>query len=293
MKWMFWLFVSCLYAHLYRFLHFRFKVNIPGLGWLMRRIDRDLVLPVDGVKMFMYSPIAGSNAMHLIGQWNEPETHLFLNTLLSRTETPVNFVDVGANVGEMVMDMARNGKVESIQAFEPVADCVHAIRISAVLNAFNNVVIHHTAVSASAGKALFRYDVANPSWSGIKGSGDSTIEVPLTTLDTALGPDLRNPVLLLDVEGEERNVMAGAKRIIDRWSPPIIFEYNHVSRAQYDLEQVRAVLGDGYELYRLRQSDGLLDTDFRDTWNCVAVHRDSIYYAVCRSLCVAKDGKTR
>jgi FkbM family methyltransferase len=200
---------------------------------------------------------------------------------------------VGANVGEMVMDMARNAKVESVHAFEPVADCVHAMRMSAALNSFDNVHIHHTAVSGIPGKSFFRYDVSNPSWSGIKGSGALTIEVPVTTLDAALGPDLRNPVLLLDVEGEEKNVMIGAKEIIERWSPPIVFEYNHVSRSQFDLEQVRSILGAGYELYRLRQSDGLLDTDFSDTWNCVAVHRDTVHYPVCRSLCLAKDGKAR
>ncbi len=284
MNWIFWLFVSYLYAHLYRFLHDRFHLNIPGLGWLMRRINRDLVLQVEGVKLYMYGPIAGSNAMHLINRWNEPETHIFLHALLNNTDIPATFVDVGANIGEMVMDMAGNKHIEFVHAFEPIEDCVHAIKMSVTLNLFDNVQIHHTAVSRKSGSVLFRHDVTNPSWSGISGSGNKTIEVPTTTLDAEFPAGVHNPILLLDVEGEEKNVLIGAKELIKREKPLVIFEYNNVSRSNFDLEQILEVLDQGYEVYRLRQSDGLLDSDFRDTWNCVAVHRESMHYAKCLSL---------
>jgi len=75
----FWLIASNLYAHLNLFLHDRFQINILGLGWLIRHIKCNLVLRVEGAKLYMNSPIVRSNAMQLINRWNEPETHPFLD----------------------------------------------------------------------------------------------------------------------------------------------------------------------------------------------------------------------
>jgi FkbM family methyltransferase len=290
MNWIFWLIASYLYAHLYRFLHNRFQINIRGLGWLMRHIKRDLVLQVMGVKLYMYSPIAGSNAMQLINRWNEPETHRFLDALLDCAETPVTFIDVGANIGEMVIDMARKQQIESVHAFEPIGDCVHSIRASVAINAFENVQIHHTAVSDKIGFTDFDYSPTNPSCSGIRGTAQTRIRVPTTTLDYALPESIRHPILLLDVEGAEKDVLVGGVDLIKRERPLIIFEYNNVSRSHFNLEQIREVLGPEYEIFRLRQHDGLLDDNLEDTWNCVAVHRQTSYHMRCKSL-IAGAGK--
>lgn len=286
MIWIFWLAASYLYAHLYRFLRTYLHINVPGLGWLMREIGRDLVLQVNGIKLYMYSPIAGSNAMQLINHWNEPETHHFLDALLDGFQRPTTFIDVGANIGEMVMDMARKQCVESVHAFEPVGDCVHAMRVSVAINAFENVLIHHTAVSDKIGSVRFHHDVTNPSWSGIDGSGSAIIEVPTTTLDAEFPNGVQNPILLLDVEGAEKDILVGGVQLIRRERPLIIFEYNYVSRSHFNLAQMLEVLGSEYEIYRLRQDDGLLDDNFKDAWNCVAVHQESPHYARCRSLIV-------
>jgi FkbM family methyltransferase len=282
MKWIFWLIAAYLYAHLYRFMHKLFQINIPGLGWLMRHINRDFVLQVEGVKLYMYSPIAGSNAMHLINRWNEPETHRFLDAILDGIDKPVVFIDVGANIGEMVIDMARKQKIESVHAFEPIGDCVHSIRASVAINAFENVQIHHTAVSDKIGFTDFDYSPTNPSCSGIRGTAHTKIRVPTTTLDYALPVSIRHPILLLDVEGAEKDVLVGSVDLIKRERPLIIFEYNDVSRSHFNMEQIREVLGSEYEIFRLRQRDGLLDDNLEYTWNCVAVHRQTQYYIKCK-----------
>lgn len=284
MKWIFWLIASYIYAHIYLFLHKYFKVNIPGLGWLMRHINRDLVLQVAGAKFYMYSPIAGSNAMQLINRWNEPETHLFLDAILEGAETPITFIDVGANIGEMVVDMARKQQIESVHAFDPIGDCVHSIKMSVSINAFENVQIYHTAVCDKVGFTEFDYSPTNPSCSGIRGTAPTKIRVPTTTLDASLPESIRHAIFLLDVEGAEKDVLVGGMNLIKRVQPLIIFEYNDVSRAHFNLEQIREVLGPEYQIFRLRQCDGLLDDNLDDTWNCVAVHRQTKYYVQCKSL---------
>jgi hypothetical protein len=93
-------------------------------------------------------------------------------------------------------------------------------------------------------------------------------------------------LMLVDVEGSEPKVLAGGAEFIRRTLPCIIFEYNEVSKRYFALGQVRGILGDGYDVYRLR-CDGRLDQDFRSSWNCVAVHRQSVWAAKCRPLLVS------
>jgi len=279
--WMCWFAAAYAYAHVYRILHRYAGVDVRGLGWLMRRIGRDLILEVDGVKTFMYSPIAGSNAMHLIGRWNEPETHVFLRRVLRGHPGGVTFVDVGANVGEMAVDLARHPAVAAVIAFEPVASCVHALTVSAAVNGLTNLRVRPCAVSDEPGVVTFTTSRTNPSSSGIGGMGDVQIEVPTTTLDGEFPEPVNEAIVLLDMEGAEHAALLGARTLLARDRPLVIFEFNHVSRRHFTLESVQSLLGSDYEIYRLRTADGLLDRVFDDTWNCVAVHRRSRFYERC------------
>jgi hypothetical protein len=85
------------------------------------------------------------------------------------------------------------------------------------------------------------------------------------------------------VEGAELDVMRGGQSFIRGARPLVIFEYNEDNRALYSLAEVSAVLGDGYRILRLRL-DGKLDEKLEDTWNCVAVHRDSPFSPVVQEL---------
>jgi hypothetical protein len=90
-------------------------------------------------------------------------------------------------------------------------------------------------------------------------------------------------VVLIDVEGAELLVPQGGREFLRRAKPLVIFEYNELGRSQYTLDAVRTVLGDGYHFYRLGPH-GLLDRNLRDTWNCVAVSKESMFYEVCQNL---------
>lgn len=284
---MLWLPVAFVFAHVYWVLHRFVGINLPGLGWLMRRIGKDLVLDVHGIKTFMYHPIAGSNAMHIIGKWNEPETHWFLNAMLAGHEGGITFIDVGANIGEMAIDLSRNRAVSKVVAFEPVPACFHSLTVSSVINKVDNLFLRPCAVSDTIGVVQFTTSSTNPSSSGIAGMGNLQIEVPTTTLDEEFPEALHEPIVLLDIEGAEYAALKGGRELLKRDSPLIIFEYNDVSRRNFTLDEMRALLGAEYEIYRLRTVDGKLDQQFDDTWNCVAVHIGTRYYERCLKLIIS------
>ena len=96
------------------------------------------------------------------------------------------------------------------------------------------------------------------------------------TLDTELPAPLPLPILLIDVEGAEVRVLKGGAAFIRAHRPLIIFEFNYVSQQVFCLDDVRKELGQDYSIWRLR-SDGRLDQDFSQTWNCVGIHKDSVF----------------
>ena len=105
-----------------------------------------------------------------------------------------------------------------------------------------------------------------------------------TTLDEELREVEGKTILLIDIEGEEYLAIRGGLDFIRKWKPLIIFEYNSISQASFDLNAVRNLLGPDYEIYRIR-SDGRLDVDETNTWNMVAIARSSEFFnAVYSSL---------
>jgi hypothetical protein len=107
--------------------------------------------------------------------------------------------------------------------------------------------------------------------------------VEVTTLDV----EIPNPsglwIMLVDVEGGELAVMRGGRAFLQTVRPLIIFEYHEVTRTHFSLDDVRAELGNDYELFRLR-SDGFLDHDLVQTHNCVAVPRTGPFHALISAL---------
>jgi FkbM family methyltransferase len=182
--------------------------------------------------------------------------------------------------------------VSTVIAFEPVPSCFHALNVAVAINGFTNVRLRPCAVSATAGVVTFVTSATNPSCSGIAGTmGDSTLEVPTTTLDEEFREPLADLIVLLDVEGAEHAALKGGRALLARDRPLIIFEFNHVSRQHFTLDDMRSLLGPDYEVYRLRVADGRLDREFDDTWNCVAVHRHTGYYERCQALLYPSQGR--
>lgn len=272
---MFPLWFARLYSHLYGFCHDYLRFNPKGLGFVLRNLRSFAVLEVDGLKVVMHPAIGTSYARLLGGKWNEVETHLFIRRV-APVLGPSVFVDIGANIGEMVIDFARLPSFKHLVAYEPDPVCANIIRANAALNNHSNITTVTAGVSAKASKAyLLGGGTPQASLSATRKLG--AVPTSIVTLDGEAQhqPALRakaQAVVLIDVEGHELEVMKGSLAFIEKRQPLIIFEFNHISRKSFSLEQVRGLLGKGYVIRRLNRK-GLLDDNLADTWNCVAVPR--------------------
>ena len=195
------------------------------------------------------------------------------------------FVDVGANIGEMIVDVARYPNVVRVVGFEPNAECVKACQQTATLNNYRHVQIVQKVLNADGTPVIMFADATPLASSIVDKNNRNEVKVEATTLDAELLKFDEPAVILIDVEGAEVLVLQGGKRYIEVAQPLVIFEYNHVSRKFFSLDTIRTILGGTYVLFRLRH-DGRLDQCFDETWNCVAVSSDSVFFEACHSLIV-------
>lgn len=95
-----------------------------------------------------------------------------------------------------------------------------------------NCRIFDIALSNQRGTSSFNYVVSNPSYSGLlkrhydrPNEEDTQITVLTEKLDDVWPADLRLDVLKIDVEGGEQMVLEGARELLIRWKPTVIFEH--------------------------------------------------------------------
>ena len=282
---MFWFIVAKVYISLYELCRRYFGITLRGIGFAQRMIATDHVLNFVGKKLYFNHNVAMCYNLLLNGKSNEPETHIFFEKILGSLHRAVIFVDVGCNIGEMIVDVARYRIVSQVIGFEPNAECVKACRKTAELNDYTHVKIVEKALNADGQPVIF-FSEANPLAARIGDRGKKAQGVvPATTLDNELMKFTAPAIILIDVEGAEPLVLRGGMKYISSCRPLIIFEYNDVSRRSFTLDEVRSILGEEYTLCRMRQ-DGLLDRSFESTWNCVAIPSESLFYEPCQRLLV-------
>jgi|WetSurSiteA1Bulk_404760.scaffolds.fasta_scaffold15978_3 FkbM family methyltransferase len=283
---MFWLDIAKTYDKINSIFRAVFKRNLRGVGYLLRKIKRDHVLMFHGQKMFFNHKVAGCYVSLINGKYTETETHLFFRKIIKGLDCHVNFVDVGANVGEFILDLSLYNRVKNIYAFEPHPECAKTCRINVLLNGYDNKVkVIQKILSQDTAPVNFSFNSIAPNASGIVDNVINSETIYPSTLDIELHDFSLPTILLIDVEGSEPLVMKGGKYFISMNKPLIIFEYNTTSKKHFNLNDVKDILGTQYEIYRLR-NDGYLDNQFDDTWNCVAVNISSDFYHSAKSLLI-------
>lgn len=282
-------FIVISYIHLYVFACRQFGLRLRGLGYALRSLKHEFIFNVNSLKFWFNPKCAAAYCVMPGGYWNEPETHVFFDSVLAKIFGTVNFIDVGASVGEMVIPMAKHNKVLQVTAFEPQFECAHAIEKSAQLNGIKNLSVVPCAASDKRGKVRFSSSINNPTAASITSDfSDVSPDVSCVAVDDVISADNAHQVIMLiDVEGHEPAVLRGAERLIKEAQPLIIFEYNATSKKYFTLEDIRNILPPSYKFYRLRPNgDGRLDNDLDDTWNCVAVSSASEFADICKRLVV-------
>lgn len=203
----------------------------------------------------LWIPRSGSGALILYQGCSEPETARFLARIL---RPGMVFVDVGAHFGEYTVLAARlTGPGGSVHAFEPQPDTFALLERNVTANCAGQATLNRCAVADREGEAVF-WERTEPASSSLGGRGEPDPQVrqrylvPVRTLDAYCGGlDLRPDLIKVDVEGAERLVLLGARRLCSlppERAPLWLLEYSPVACARFGdraerLEQTLAEFG--------------------------------------------------
>ena len=120
-------------------------------------------------------------------------------------------------------------------AFEPIPDLARRLKTR-----YPGVTVHEAALSAVPGRSTFQHVTNASGYSGLKrrlydrpDPRIEVIEVDVTTLDEAVGPEEEIAFVKIDVEGGEGNVLRGGLETLRRCRPWVLFEAGPRSTGQY------------------------------------------------------------
>ncbi|MFO0991227.1 MAG: FkbM family methyltransferase [Hyphomicrobiales bacterium] len=137
--------------------------------------------------------------------------HQDMTFLLNELRPGDLFVDIGANAGAYAILASGVAGAASI-AFEPVDETADRLAMNVRINDLaDKVEIHRCALGAEKGQIRFTrdYDTTNR----VAKEGEDAIVVEVDTLDNRIGS--RQPAMLkIDVEGHEKEVLAGAQETL-------------------------------------------------------------------------------
>ena len=151
------------------------------------------------------------------------------------------FVDVGASVGFFTLLAGRIvGPGGSVIAFEPQPGAACSARQNATLNGLSMVQVIEAAVGGRTGNAAL-HGVGKATAYVLPDGDRNTLRVETTTLDDHFAASPRVPTLVkIDVEGHEREVVAGMTRLLADSSPVLVVEtHGTTEELRSDLAQRR------------------------------------------------------
>lgn len=174
-------------------------------------------------------------------------------------------LDVGANVGFMALQYARLVPGGAVYAFEPTAYAYGKLQRNRSLNPKLAGIVKPVQAFLSSGEGGDAVPTAYSSWriDGSAGEGRHPIhggtpmptgEVPVTSLDVFCAAEglRRIDFIKIDTDGHEYAVLSGARRVLERFRPPVIFEiglYIMEERGLCFADYDRFFSGLGYVLY--------------------------------------------
>jgi FkbM family methyltransferase len=162
------------------------------------------------------------------GELREDERLLAEERLLERVfaqliRNPMNAVDVGCHLGSALHRMCTQSPEGKITAIEPLPYKAQWLR-----KKYPRAEVYQVALSNKRGEVAFCYVPQHSQFSGLRFHGDvrwrrKTLTVECQTLDTII--PIARPIhfVSVDTEGGELSVLQGARRILSRDKPVILF----------------------------------------------------------------------
>ena len=160
-------------------------------------------------------------------------------------------IDVGCHKGEVLDTMLQYAPKGTHFGFEPIPDMYKGL----TEKYGDNCQFFDVALSDKQGETTFNLVLSNPAYSGIQkrkydrpNEEDTSITVQMDSLDNLIPEDVKIDLIKIDVEGGELGVLKGAKNLINRCKPVIVFEHGLGAADVYGTkpEQVYDLLSGDY-----------------------------------------------
>jgi FkbM family methyltransferase len=208
---------------------------------------------VGGLEIEYFLDSVIGELLFLHGEFESAESDLLCERLSKRAPGAV-FLDVGANIGLHSLAVARAVPTARIFSFEPGRATFATLERNIARSGFGGVArALPLAIAAQPGRALFQY-CADNAYSSLQPDERSPValgyEVEVVTLDqwvAAAGLD-RVDLLKVDVEGGEKDVIEGARRILAYYHPELLVEIYQGKRTHFSATRLIAdICAFGYD----------------------------------------------
>lgn len=233
-------------------------------NWNSKRFVKGVYSRNDNLKMQLDSRNHIDSSLIFRGDF-EPHLSRFFRRTISERDT---VLDIGANIGAHTLTFASAvGQLGRVLAFEPNPIVRQQLEANIALNNMANVCVYNFALGAE--KEVLPLSVPKSNSVEFSNMGlaslvaletpHDVIQVEVRLLDDVvleLGLT-RIDMIKIDVQGYEFQVLAGAKRSLDRFSPVVIFEWEPWAweKAGKNLEDLTEMLGSlGYHIYELTEN---------------------------------------
>lgn len=199
--------------------------------------------------------------IHQHGIWDE----YVLNVLKRYLKRESVFVDVGANIG--FFSLYASNICNKVIAFEPVSVLHNQFTSSITKNGIKNIDLRMKACGARSSHMkieLMRGNMGASSFVRNSGNVYESKIVEVVTLDSCIGNQVID-LIKIDVEGFEPEVFNGAKKIIRRCKPIIVFEFSPIlyedRQCGLSLELLELLDGFGYDIFDTKSYTNVRDKD--------------------------------
>jgi len=170
------------------------------------------------------------------------------------------FMDVGANIGRLSVQVAKNSKKVKVIAIEPERYNFSVILKNIEANKLKNIFPLNLGCSEKKGTSPFFVIGKGSGGNSLifqKGKKQKRIKIKTNTLDN-LSKELklkRMDLLKIDVEGAEIKVLKGAKKCLELYHPKILFESSTSKR----LKEIENFLKNfGYKINKIDEFNNYL-----------------------------------
>jgi FkbM family methyltransferase len=209
--------------------------------------DIAVVAGRDGLFLVNRNDLYIGKSLELYGEYAGLEGKM-LTSLVRPRQT---VIEVGANIGSHTVGLAKRvGPSGKVFAFEPQRACFALLQSQIALNQLHNVIAFNEGSGADERELwLPRIDYSGRgNFGGVSlqrsGSGQQE-KVKVRRLDDVF-PDAPAHLIKIDVEGMEREVIAGARALIER-SKPLLYVEN--DRVEESAALISLIQDCGYRLW--------------------------------------------